>query len=672
MGYGNKARYFVGDFETTVFKGQTYTEVWASAVVELNTEDVTIFQSIDETWHYLCSLDCDIVIYYHNLKFDGSFWLYFLMNKLHFEQALNKHPDGSVSWIDRNKMSSNTFRYSISNMGQFYTLTIYTNGHYIEFRDSLKLLPFTLKEIGESFKTKHRKLDMEYEGYRYSGCEISVKEREYIRNDVLVLKEALEFMFSEGHTMLTIGSCCLGEYKQIFAHSTHEILIGYKKFEDCFPDMRQFKLDSSQYGCDNAEEYIRDSYGGGWSYVVPEKANKIYYGGLTVDVNSLYPSVMHSQSGSVYPFGKPYFWKGNTIPKEAIGDNKFYFVRFKCRFKIKDDHLPFIQIKGSPLYRGNECLKTSDVYNKTTGKYSPEYIDKDGKLQPCIVTLTKTCVDFELIKEHYDLFDLEILDGCWFYACTGLFDEYIDKYAEIKMNSKGAKRQLSKLFLNNLYGKTASSDDSSFKVAFIKDNGAIGYYTQEEHNKNVVYIPIGSAITSYARNFTIRTAQKNYHGIDNPGFIYADTDSIHCDLKPEELVDVPVHPTKFCHWKIETYWDKGIFVRQKTYIEHVTHEDGIPVQELEKPKEPYYLVKCSGMGKRCKQLLSLSLTGKATKEDVESEEEECFLFNAKGEPIKRELTDFKIGLTVPSNLKPKNIVGGVLLVNNTYKMSERV
>ena len=36
-------RYFVGDFETTVYKGQVNTEVWASAVVELFTEDVKIF-----------------------------------------------------------------------------------------------------------------------------------------------------------------------------------------------------------------------------------------------------------------------------------------------------------------------------------------------------------------------------------------------------------------------------------------------------------------------------------------------------------------------------------------------------------------------------------------------------------------------------------------------------
>ena len=35
-----KARTFMADFETTVYEGQTSTEVWASACVELYTEDV--------------------------------------------------------------------------------------------------------------------------------------------------------------------------------------------------------------------------------------------------------------------------------------------------------------------------------------------------------------------------------------------------------------------------------------------------------------------------------------------------------------------------------------------------------------------------------------------------------------------------------------------------------
>lgn len=66
-------KYMVGDFETTVYEGQTFTEVWASAVVELGTEDVKIHHSIRETYNYLYNLRQNICIYYHNLKFDGSF-----------------------------------------------------------------------------------------------------------------------------------------------------------------------------------------------------------------------------------------------------------------------------------------------------------------------------------------------------------------------------------------------------------------------------------------------------------------------------------------------------------------------------------------------------------------------------------------------------------------------
>ena len=44
------------------------------------------------------------------------------------------------------------------------------------------------------------------------------------------------------------------------------------------------------------------------------------------------------------------------------------------------------------------------------------------------------------------------------------------------MNSKGAKRTEAKLFLNNLYGKLASSSNSSFKVAYVKEDESIGFY----------------------------------------------------------------------------------------------------------------------------------------------------------------------------------------------------
>lgn len=48
--------------------------------------------------------------------------------------------------------------------------------------------------------------------------------------------------------------------------------------------------------------------------------------------------------------------------------------------------------------------------------------------------------DYQLIKEHYNLVDFEIMDGCYFDKEIGLFDEYINKYKKIKLSSKGAKK----------------------------------------------------------------------------------------------------------------------------------------------------------------------------------------------------------------------------------------
>lgn len=213
-----KYRFFVGDFETTVYNGQLFTEVWASASVELFTEDVKIFGSIDEQFEYFKSLKSNIIVYYHNLKFDGSFWLPFLFQKLKLKQAFNiidKEKD-IVEWQNEKDMLNNTFKYSISDRGQWYTIIIKVGGYFIEIRDSLKLLPFSVKRIGESFKTKHKKLDMKYEGLRYANCEINEKEKEYIKNDVLVVKEALEIMQEQGHQKLTIGGCCLEEFKKTY------------------------------------------------------------------------------------------------------------------------------------------------------------------------------------------------------------------------------------------------------------------------------------------------------------------------------------------------------------------------------------------------------------------------------------------------------------------------
>lgn len=655
-------RYFMGDFETTVYKGQVNTEVWASAVVELFSDKVEIFHSIAETFDYLVSLNTNVVVYYHNLKFDGAFWLSYLLVDKKFKQAYDKIGDKEtdVKWKQQFKMFNNTFKYSISDRGMWYSIIVKVKNHFIEIRDSLKLLPFSVKRIGESFGTKHKKLDMEYTGFRYAGCVITKEEQEYIANDVLVVKEALEIMFKQGHNKLTIGSCCLEEYKNICRHSL-SIQLDYAEM---FPNLYEFKIDKQSHKYDNAGDWLRKSYRGGWCYLVKGKENKIKTNGTTADVNSLYPSMMSSKSGNKFPIGLPKFWCGNYIPDEALKENMYYFVRIKTRFYIKDGYLPFIQVKGDLKYKGTESLEDSDVYNHDDGERYPYYIDKDGNIQQAKVELTLTMTDFQVIKEHYELVDFEILDGCYFYSMVGIFDEYINKYAKIKKESKGALRELAKLFLNNLYGKMASSTDSSFKIAYVKEDKSIGFMQVVENKKKPGYIAIGSAITSYSRNFTIRAAQKNYYGVNKRGFIYADTDSIHCDLLPSEIKGIDIDDKEFCCWKLESCWDKAIFTRQKTYIEHVTHENLLPLDE----NKQYNNIKCAGMPKKCKDLFELSMLGNADISENWSDEEKEFLFDKDNKPIVRNYSDFKVGLKVPDKLRPIRIRGGVLLVNTTYEM----
>lgn len=650
-----KFRYFVCDFETTVYEGQNHTEVWASSCVEMNTEDVHIFHSISEQLDFFVSLNENVVGYYHNLKFDGTFWVDYLIRVKNFAQAYDQLTEPTdeyfeVKWQKDRNMKNNTFKYSISDRGQWYTIIIKINNHYIELRDSLKLLPFSVKRIGQSFKTKHKKLDMEYKGFRYAGCEITPEEQAYIANDVLVVKEALEFMFSEGHTDLTIGSCCLAEYKGI---------MGKETYGNLFPDVYAIPIDAEVHGKFTAGDWIRRSYKGGWCYLVKGKENKIMHNGITADVNSLYPSMMSSESGNIFPTGVPTFWAGNYIPEEATEENKYFFVRIKTRFYIRENYLPFIQIKGSWLYRGTEALESSDVFNHETGEYSPFYIDFDGTVHDTRVELTLTMTDYYLFLEHYHTIDFEILDGCYFHARRGIFDEYIEKYKQLKLNSTGAMRELAKLFLNNLYGKMATNTDSSFKVAYVKDDGTIGYKPVREYDKKPGYIPVGSAITSYARNFTIRAAQKNYYGKDKRGFIYADTDSIHCDLSAEELIDIPVHDKNFCHWKLESSWDYALFVRQKTYLEHIVAENLEPIEHQ------YLNIKCAGMPDRCKELFRKSLDGYYPSEEEAKEYTQEQLEFLK---TKRTIEDFKVGLCVPGKLMPKRIIGGTLLVDTTYEM----
>lgn len=563
---------FTADFETSTWLSDK-TYVWAFALCEIGNEDnIVIGNNIDDFMKYVEYLP-NSDIYFHNLKFDGEFIIHWLLT------------NGYTHITNRKDKKDKTFSTLISDMGMFYTIEVYfkvgnKKVKKVKFIDSLKIIPFGVSQIAKAFGLPISKLEIDYNEPRELGHILTKEEHEYIKNDVKIVALALNVLFNEGLTKITTASNALANYKDT---------IGKSKFENLFPEL------------DYETDYdIRYSYKGGFTYLNPIYKEIDTGAGVVLDVNSLYPSVMRYE---LMPIGKPVFYVGKYIKDDVY---PLYIQRITCKFKLKKDKIPTIQIKKSPSFMDNEYLESSN--NE-------------------IVALTLTSVDLDLFLEQYDTEELEYISGWKFKGMHGLFDNYIDYWTEVKIKAtkEGNKgmRTLAKLMLNSLYGKFAASLDGQSKIPYIEDD-TILYKLGEKEVRKGVYLPVGAFITAYARNKTIRTSQaiKTY-SLEKYGkdlYCYSDTDSIHTLLPIEEL-------TKFCeiddvklgYWKHESSFSKARFVRQKTYLEMIDGEVKIT---------------CAGMPKECYKYV--------------------------------EWEKFKEGFTCSGKLMFKHVKGGVKLVETDF------
>lgn len=284
------------------------------------------------------------------------------------------------------------------------------------------------------------------------------------------------------------------------------------------------------------------------------------------------------------PYGEGKYFKGK-YQKDKLYD--LYVQTFSCTFEIKKDHIPTLQIKRS-VFKENEYLTSSGEYE---------------------VVLTMTSVDYKLFKDHYNVYNEEFIDGWKFKSRSGMFRSYIDKWSKIKIESKendnGAMYTLAKLMLNALYGKFALNPNVQSKIPFMdKEQDRVRYMAGEKEYRDPVYLPVGTFITAYARNKTIRSAQLVYDR-----FIYADTDSLH--LEGLEIPDcLEIDKTKLGAWDHELTFIRAKYICQKRYLE--TYEPSFKelkkaVKEADKSFRGYMLdgklvrdkITCSGMPKSC-------------------------------------------------------------------------
>lgn len=525
---------FTADFETATWaRDETWVWAWALCDIE-EPSHVEVGNSIDDFFKRI-KKESNPYIYFHNLKFDGEFILYYLM-KNGFEHVESK------------EKRNNTFSTLISDMGLFYSIEVYfevgKKTKKVTFIDSLKIINQSVESMPKTFKIEENKLEIDYNAPREKGHILTGEEEAYIKNDVVIVAKALSYLFNMGLTKMTAGSNALSEYKEITRLNRFRSL--YKPLS--------YDIDKD----------IRRAYRGGFTYLNPVYKNKEVKEGEVLDVNSLYPSVMYKE---MLPFGEPFFYEGEYVEDKVY---PLYIQRLTCSFKIKEGKIPTIQIKHSRF-----------VDN--------EYLTDSGD-EP--VALTLTSVDLKLFLEQYDVWDLHYESGWKFKAMRGLFTEYIDKWIKVKneatiSGNKGI-RQVAKIMLNSLYGKFATSLDVQSKIPYLEGD-IVKYRLGEKNTKDGVYLPMGAFITAYARDKTIRTSQsiKDYsikkYGIDM--YCYSDTDSIHTILPIEELKQFcEIDDVELGKWKHESHFERAKFIRQKTYLEEIDGEIQIT---------------CAGLPQRC-------------------------------------------------------------------------
>lgn len=514
---------YCADFETTTV--ETDCRVWAWCVCEIgNTNNICYGVSI-ETFIKWCSVHNGSRIYFHNLKFDGKFILDYILKN-------------GWEWVESSDFAcQNKFTTLISDMSQWYSIKMWFSAtRCVEFLDSLKIIPLPIAKIPKAFGFDVEKLELDYETNREIGHELTQHEKDYISHDVIIAAMAMETMFNQGMKRITAGSNAFHDYQNMLG--------GKRRFRDWYPTP-DYDFDLRDAGC----------YKGGFTAVNPRYAGKIINGGCSFDVNSLYPSVMASAHGEVLPFDEPIKYNGKY---KHDNDYPLYIQFIEADFKVKDNHIPCLQLKGNNFFSPTEYIK-----------------DSCGMQRLCL-----TSVDLELFFEQYEVYDIRYIRGYKFRGSTELFKSYVDKWTEIKiqasLDGNSGLRTLAKLMLNSLYGKLATNPIKQPRKPYL-DDGVVKYELLDKEECEPVYLPAGAFITSYARAFTVRASQNNYER-----WLYSDTDSCYF-IGGEPPIGMEVDPVKLGCWKREHEFQKFKALRAKTYCfeengELIIHCAGMPTK----------------------------------------------------------------------------------------------
>ncbi len=617
---------WVADFETTTGTceemGKT-SHVWAVGLCEVgNPTNKHIMNTMNEFLTFCEKRKSNDVVYFHNMRFDGNFIVQHLLR------------NGFTHALTNKDVKSKTFKTIISDTSLWYQIEIYfkvngRNVNKVTIHDSLKLIPLGVSKIVKAFKLNIKKGKIDYSAHNYlpEGSELTLEEKEYIENDILIVEHAVNFFHENGLNKMTIGACALSDFIDTIG--------GQKMFKMYFPKVFN-------------DADIRKTYKGGFVYLVPKFRSKALKDMIVLDRNSMYPAVMAGCNGEILPYGTPIYYEGEYEQDDMY---PLYVQKIRCSFNLKPGKLPTIQIKENMYYQGSK-----------SGQYLTTSDDE-------IVTLYLTSVDLKLFLENYDTQNLTYEKGWKFKGIPAgdIFGTFVKKWSDIKIKAKEEGNDglylISKLMMNNLSGKFGTAVKVKQKIPYIGKDNALHFKTTEPEFKEGVYIAMACFITAYARYATITAAQKIMDAKRarklRAEFVYADTDSLHIVLNGDSIEKVinflkenglDIHPTRLGAWDIEAVATQGKFIRSKCYVEkHIISEDDYnkamededEIHECytkEADKHYYFKITVAGMPDSCYKHVTFD--------------------------------NFKEGAVYPGKLAHRTVYGGVILENIDFTINK--
>ena len=313
-----KENIYCADFETTAeanLKIDGRVRVWLWSFVNVETGEERYGYDLDS---FMSTLYLADKVYFHNLKFDGKFILYWLNEK------------GFIYQQD--------YSCIIDDMNNWYEIKLIQGDHVIRIWDSLKKFPgLSVNAVAKMFGIEGKKEKPYFDIYRPPDYIPTPEEVEYCLQDSRIIAYAILKELERGHTRMTLSSDAFNEVKNTIG--------GYFGWRKEMPILGEYY-----------EKFVRKSYKGGYVYVAPKYQNKVLHNVTVYDVNSLYPYVMHDLE-------LPY---GNPIPRRPKG-GELCVMKFDAEFFLNEGMLPTVQIKHNPSYRETEYLTeshgiTEDIY----------------------------------------------------------------------------------------------------------------------------------------------------------------------------------------------------------------------------------------------------------------------------------------------------------------------